>query len=172
MSALMWKSAATGRPKGGAACAAKASTETENGEPVTGTEPVSPPPNGACDGGSTWNAPLCDCVCTVPAAQELAPGAQTTAGSSAADPASLGICHACPLCETSTTRYAPGCSATRCGGAPGVEASSSAGRTTMESWFVSTGGPLGPGRGCSAGRNGVGSTAAGTTCVSVVCRSG
>src|SRR5690348_6375902 len=99
-----------------------------------------PPVKTWCAGRPTWKAWLCDCVWTVPGAQAAAPAGQITLASSAREPASLGICHTCPVCETSTILYEPGCSeGSRCGGAPAVDASSSDGRTTTVSLSVSTG---------------------------------
>src|SRR3954453_6663568 len=127
----------------------------------------------ACAGSPTWNAWLCVWLLTVPGAQALAAAGQTTAGSSANEPDSLGICHTCPVGWTSTILYAPGWSdGCRCGGADGSDASSSVGRTTTVTRSVSTGGALPFVCGCSAVMNGVGSIAAGITCVTVVFKSG
>src|SRR5438067_7696276 len=86
--------------------------------------------------------------------------------SSAAGPASLGICQSCPVWLIKTILYLPG---TRCGCRTGAlvgsVASTSAGRAMMVSLVAASveGAPAAS----SAGRNGVGSTAAGITCVTV-----
>src|SRR5436305_15176824 len=103
--------------------------------------PAIRPDQTGCAGGPTWKARLCDCVCTVPGGQVGAAAAQTTLGSSAADPASFGICQTCAVCESRTTRYGPGSGPeSRCGATPGLEASNKAGCTTMVSSSVMTGG--------------------------------
>src|SRR5438132_539074 len=126
-----------------------------------------------CAGNPTWNAWLCDCVLTVPGAHDAAAAAHTEDGFSAREPASLGICHTWPVCCTSTILYAPGWSdCIRRGALVGSEASRSAGRTTTVTRSVITAGAFPPACGCSAARNGVGSIAAGMTCVAVWCVSG
>src|SRR6185503_8509604 len=113
------------------------------GDPGTVSVPAILPDETGCSGGPTWKARLCDCVCTVPGGHVLAAAGQTTLGSSAADPASFGICQTWPLCESRTMRYGPGSGPeSRCGGTPGLEASNMAGCTTMVSSSVMTGGAL------------------------------